>query len=114
SDSFHLWCDDGELNVSYNCLDRNLANGNAEKTAIIFEADDGKVTRVSYRELHQRVCRLANGLRSLGVQKGDRVVIYMPMSIEGIAAMQACARIGATDSGVVGGLSGKSLQSRIL
>ncbi len=111
---FYKWFDDGELNVSYNCLDRNLANGNAEKTAIIFEADDGKVTRVSYRELHQRVCRLANGLRSLGVQKGDRVVIYMPMSIEGIAAMQACARIGATHSVVFGGFSAKSLQERIV
>ena len=78
---FYKWFEDGELNVSYNCLDRNLENGNADKTAIIFEADDGNVTRVSYRELHQRVCRLANGLRSLGVKKGDRVVIYMPMSI---------------------------------
>ncbi|HEY6830539.1 MAG TPA: acetate--CoA ligase [Gemmatimonadaceae bacterium] len=111
---FYRWFDDGELNVSYNCLDRNLANGNADKIAIIFEADDGKVTRVSYRELHQRVCKLANGLRSLGVQKGDRVVIYMPMSIEGIAAMQACARIGATHSVVFGGFSAKSLQERIV
>ena len=84
---FYQWFDDGELNVSYNCLDRNLENGNADKVAIIFEADDGKVTRVTYRELHLRVCRLANGLRSLGVKKGDRIVIYMPMSIEGIAAM---------------------------
>ena len=84
---FYRWFEDGQLNVSYNCLDRNLTNGNAERTAIIFEADDGKVTKVTYRELHQRVCRLANGLKSIGVRKGDRVVIYMPMSIEGIAAM---------------------------
>ena len=104
----------GTLNVSYNCLDRNLQNGNADKVAIIFEADDGKVTRVTYRELHQRVCRLANGLRSLGVAKGDRVVIYMPMSVEGIAAMQACARIGATHSVVFGGFSAKSLHERIV
>ena len=62
---FYKWFDDGELNVSYNCLDRNLANGNADKVAIIFEADDGAVTKVTYRELHQRVCRLANGLKSL-------------------------------------------------
>ena len=111
---FYKWFDDGELNVSYNCLDRNLSNGNAQKTAIIFEADDGKVTRVSYEDLYHRVCRFANGLKSLGVKKGDRVVIYMPMSVEGIAAMQACARIGATHSVVFGGFSAKSLQERIV
>ena len=111
---FYKWFDDGELNVSYNCLDRNLANGNAHKTAIIFEADDGKVTKASYQDLYHRVCRFANGLKSLGVKKGDRVVIYMPMSIEGIAAMQACARIGATHSVVFGGFSAKSLQERIV
>ncbi|HSU43186.1 MAG TPA: acetate--CoA ligase [Casimicrobiaceae bacterium] len=111
---FYKWFDDGELNVSYNCLDRNLANGDADKVAIIFEADDGAVTRVTYGELHARVCRLANGLRSLGVAKGDRVVIYMPMSVEGIAAMQACARIGATHSVVFGGFSAKSLHERIV
>ena len=105
---------DGELNVSYNCLDRNLANGNAERVAIIFEADDGTVTKVTYRELYHRVCRLANGLRSLGIRKGDRVLVYMPMSIEGVAAMQACARIGATHSVVFGGFSAKSLQERII
>ncbi|HLX27135.1 MAG TPA: AMP-binding protein, partial [Casimicrobiaceae bacterium] len=111
---FYQWFEDGVLNVSYNCLDRNLENGNADKVAIIFEADDGAVTRVTYRDLHARVCRLANGLRSLGVAKGDRVVIYMPMSIEGVAAMQACARIGATHSVVFGGFSAKSLQERIV
>jgi len=111
---FYKWFEDGELNVSYNCLDRNLENGNAEKTAIIFEADDGAVTRVTYRELHARVCRFANGLRSLGVRKGDRVIIYMQMSIEGVVAMQACARIGATHSVVFGGFSAKSLQERII
>jgi acetyl-CoA synthetase len=111
---FYRWFEDGELNVSYNCLDRNLQNGNAAKTAIIFEADDGTVTRASYQELHDRVCQFANGLKSLGIKKGDRVVIYMPMSIEGIAAMQACARIGATHSVVFGGFSAKSLQERIV
>ena len=111
---FYKWFEDGELNVSYNCLDRNLENGNADKTAIIFEADDGKVTRVTYRELHGRVCQFANGLKSLGIKKGDRVVIYMPMSIEGVVAMQACARIGATHSVVFGGFSAKSLQERII
>src|SRR5580765_1064044 len=111
---FYKWFDDGELNVSYNCLDRNLANGNAERIAIIFEADDGVVTKVTYRDLYHRVCRLANGLRSLGIRKGDRVLVYMPMSIEGIVAMQACARIGATHSVVFGGFSAKSLQERIV
>jgi len=111
---FFKWFEDGQMNVSYNCLDRNLERGNGDRVAVIFEADDGAVTRVTYRELHQRVCRLANGLKSLGVRKGDRVVIYMPMSIEGITAMQACARIGATHSVVFGGFSAKSLQERIV
>ena len=111
---FYKWFTDGKLNVSYNCLDRNLENGNAEKTAIIFEADGGEVTQLSYRELHGRVCQFANGLKSLGVAKGDRVVIYMPMSVEGVIAMQACARIGATHSVVFGGFSAKSLQERII
>lgn len=111
---FYKWFTDGKLNVSYNCLDRNLENGNADKTAIIFEADGGEVTRLTYRELHGRVCQFANGLKSLGVAKGDRVVIYMPMSVEGVIAMQACARIGATHSVVFGGFSAKSLQERII
>lgn len=111
---FYTWFADGELNVSYNCLDLHLVNGNAEKTAIIFEADDGSSQKITYRALHQKVCQLANGLRSLGIKKGDRVIIYMPMSIEGIAAMQACARIGATHSVVFGGFSAKSLQERII
>ena len=111
---FYKWFSDGKLNVSYNCLDRNLDNGNAEKTAIIFEADGGEVTKLTYRELHGRVCQFANGLKSLGIKKSDRVVIYMPMSIEGVIAMQACARIGATHSVVFGGFSAKSLQERII
>ncbi|CAN7531766.1 acetate--CoA ligase [Massilia sp. LjRoot122] len=111
---FYKWFADGQLNASYNSLDRNLTNGNADKTAIIFEADDGTVTRATYRELHARVCQFANGLKSRGIQKGDRVIIYMSMSIEGVAAMQACARIGATHSVVFGGFSAKSLQERII
>ncbi|HTD04100.1 acetate--CoA ligase [Undibacterium sp.] len=111
---FYKWFDDGELNVSYNCLDRNLANGNADKVAIIFESDDGRVSKVTYRELHQKVCQFANGLKSVGIKKGERVVIYMPMSVEGVVAMQACARIGATHSVVFGGFSAKSLQERII
>jgi acetyl-CoA synthetase len=90
---FYRWFEDGTLNVSYNCLDRNVERGLADKTALIFEADDGSVTKVSYAELLERVSRLANALKARGVKKGDRVVIYMPMSVEGVAAMHACARI---------------------
>jgi len=111
---FYQWFGDGQLNASYNCLDRNLQNGNADKTAIIFEADDGAVTKVTYRELHARVGKFANALKSRGIKKGDRVVIYMSMSVEGVTAMQACARIGATHSVVFGGFSAKSLQERII
>ena len=111
---FYKWFEDGELNVSYNCLERNLQGGNADKVAIIFEADDGKVTRVTYQDLYHQVCRFANGLKSVGIGKGDRVIIYLPMSIEGVVAMQACARIGATHSVVFGGFSAKSLQERII
>ena len=101
---FFKWFEDGTLNVSYNCLDRHVENGLGDKTAIIFEADDGQVTRINYRELLARTCRMANALKARGVKKGDRVVLYMSMSIEGVVAMQACARIGATHS-VVFGLS---------
>src|SRR6478736_1825681 len=110
---FFRWFDDGTLNASYNCLDRQVAAGLGAKTAIIFEADDGAVTRVSYQELLERTCRLANALKARGVVKGDRVVIYMPMSIEGVVAMQACARIGAPHSVVFGGFSASSLRDRI-
>ncbi|MFL9965478.1 acetate--CoA ligase [Paraburkholderia sediminicola] len=111
---FYRWFEDGELNASYNCLDRNLINGLAEKTAIVFESDDGNVTHVTYQALYHRVCRLANALRARGVKKGDRVVIYMPMSVEGTVAMLACARIGAPHSVVFGGFSAKSLHERIV
>jgi acetyl-CoA synthetase len=111
---FYKWFEDGKLNASYNCLDRHLSNGNADKHAIIFEADDGKVTTITYRQLHERVCKFANGLKTQGVKKGDRVLIYMPMTIEGVIAMQACARIGATHSVVFGGFSAKSVNERII
>ena len=110
---FFKWFEDGTLNVSYNCLDRNVEAGKGDKTAIIFEADDGQVTKVSYQELLERTCRLANGLKSRGVKKGDRVVIYMPMSIEGVVAMQACARLGAIHSVVFGGFSAQSVRDRV-
>jgi acetyl-CoA synthetase len=110
---FYTWYEDGTLNASYNCLDRQVQAGKGDKTAIIFEADDGKVTKVTYRELLALTCRLANAIKARGVKKGDRVVIYMPMSVEGVAAMQACARLGATHSVVFGGFSAQSLRDRI-
>ena len=110
---FFKWFEDGTLNVSYNCLDKQVEAGLGNKTAIIFEADDGKVSRVTYRELLERTCRMANALKASGVKKGDRVVIYMSMSVEGVVAMQACARIGATHSVVFGGFSAQSLRDRI-
>ena len=110
---FFKWFDDGRLNVSYNCLDVQVHAGNGGKTAIVFEADDGTVSRVTYAELLARTGRMANALRNLGVKKGDRVVIYMPMSIEGVVAMQACARIGAIHSVVFGGFSANSLRDRV-
>src|SRR5256885_9000144 len=85
---FFKWFHDGELNASYNCLDRHLKT-QPEKTAIIFEADDGKITRITYKELYRRVCMMANGLKSRGIRKGNRVIIYIPMSIEGDSAIQA-------------------------
>ncbi len=110
---FFKWFHDGELNVSYNCLDRHLKS-QPNKVAIIFEADDGSVTKVTYRQLYHRVCQFANGLKALGIKTGDRVILYLPMSIEAVVAMQACARIGATHSVVFGGFSAKSLQERIV
>ena len=110
---FFKWFYDGELNASYNCLDRHLKT-TPQKVAIIFEADDGKVTKITYQELYHEVCRFANGLKAMGIKTGDRVIIYMPMSIQAVVAMQACARIGATHSVVFGGFSAKSLQERII
>jgi acetyl-CoA synthetase len=110
---FFRWFHDGELNVSYNCLDRHLAT-QPNKVAIIFEADDGSITKITYKQLYHRVCQFANGLKALGIKKGDRVIIYLPMSIEAVVAMQGCARIGATHSVVFGGFSAKSLQERIV
>ena len=110
---FYQWFADGELNASYNCLDRHLGTPTENKNAIIFEGDDGKVTQVTYKELHAKVSQFASALKGMGIKKGERVVIYMPMTVEGVIAMQACARIGATHSVVFGGFSAKSLQERI-
>jgi acetyl-CoA synthetase len=110
---FFTWFEDGRLNASYNCLDRQVERGLGDKTAIIFEADGGEVTRTSYAQLLSRTCQIANAMKSLGITKGDRVIIYISMSVDGVAAMQACARIGATHSVVFGGFSAQSLRDRI-
>ena len=110
---FFKWFHDGELNASYNCLDRHLKT-QPGKVAIIFEADDGKVTKITYKELYHEVCKFANALKAKGIKPGDRVLVYMPMSIQAVVAMQACARIGATHSVVFGGFSAKSIQERIV
>jgi acetyl-CoA synthetase len=111
---FHVrWFHDGKLNVSSNCLDRHLAT-RGNKTAIIWEGDDPAASRsISYRELHERVCQCANALKSLGVSKGDRVTIYLPMIPEIAVAMLACARIGAIHSVVFAGFSSEALGGRI-
>lgn len=109
---FYKWFSDGTLNVSYNCLDRHLPD-KSEKTAIIFESDFGQVQLYTYAKLHNRVCRFANALRELGIKKGDRVIIYLPMIVEAVIAMQACARIGAVHSVVFGGFSASALRDRI-
>ena len=111
---FYKWFEDGTTNASHNCLDRQVENGLGNKTAIIFEADDGSVTNVTYQELLERVCKMANALRKMGIQSGDRVIIYMAMTIEGVVAMQACARIGAIHSVVFGGFSAQALRDRII
>ncbi|MCZ6458945.1 MAG: acetate--CoA ligase [Gammaproteobacteria bacterium] len=108
------WFAGGKLNISYNCIDRHLAS-RAEQTAIIWEGDDAADDKaITYQELHDEVCRLANGLKSRGVKKGDRVCIYMPMIPEAAFAMLACTRIGAIHSVVFGGFSPQSLKDRIL
>ena len=111
---FYQWFDDGELNASANCLDKHIGTPTENKVAVIFEADDGTVTKTTYKELLARVSQFANALKADGVKKGDRVLVYMPMTLEGVIAMQACARIGATHSVVFGGFSAKALQERII
>ena len=111
---FYRWFADGELNASANCLDKHMGTPVENKTAVIFEADDGTVTKTTYKELLTRVSQFANALKADGIKKGDRVLVYMPMTLEGVIAMQACARIGATHSVVFGGFSAKALQERII
>ena len=111
---FYKWFEDGTLNASANCLDKHMGTATENKTAIIFEADDGSVAKITYKELLARVAQFANALKARGIKKGDRVLVYMPMTVEGVIAMQACARIGATHSVVFGGFSAKSIQERVI
>lgn len=113
-DDLHiLWFDDGTLNVCYNCVDRHLTE-HADDVAIIWEGDDpSRDLKITYRELHERVCKFANSLKMLGAKKGDRITIYMPMIPEAAVAMLACARIGAVHSVVFGGFSPDALAGRI-
>lgn len=107
------WYEDGQLNASYNCIDRHLAT-KADKTALIWEGDDpSQSEHITYQKLHDEVAKFANGLKKLGVQKGDRIAIYMPMSPQAVYAMQACARVGAIHSVVFGGFSPSAIADRI-
>ena len=112
-DLYIKWYEDGELNASYNCLDRHIEK-NADKIAVIWEGDDPSNSRkITYQELLTEVCKFSNGLKSLGVKKGDRVTIYMPMIPEAAIAMLSCARIGAVHSVVFGGFSPEALAGRL-
>jgi acetyl-CoA synthetase len=110
---YAIWFHEGKLNVSVNCLDRHLASANRNKAALIWEGEPGEARTWTYQQLHREVCKLANGLKELGVKKGDRVAIYLPMVPEAIASMLACARIGAVHTVVFAGFSSEALRDRI-
>jgi acetyl-CoA synthetase len=111
---FARWFEGGTTNISYNCLDRHLVGPRADKKALIWEGEPGDFRSFTYRELHQEVCKAANGLKSLGINKGDLVALYMPMVPEAAIAMLACARIGAAHSVVFGGFSAEALRDRLI
>jgi len=113
NEPFAQWFADGELNASVNCLDRHVRNGLGDKIAFYFEGEPGDRWSVTYRQLLDDVCRFANGLRKLGIRKGDRVAIYMPMIPELPVALLACARIGAAHSVIFGGFSPESIVDRV-
>ena len=110
---FYKWFEDGKINASYNCLDRHLKK-QPNKLAFIFEGDDGFIKTITYKDLYHKVCEFANGLKTINLDVGDRIIIYLPMTIEAVIAMQACARIGLTHSVVFGGFSSKSIQERVI
>jgi len=107
------WFESGRLNVSENCLDRHVASGRANKAALIFEGEPGDVRTLTYRQLHQEVCKMAHGLTELGLVKGDRVAIYMPMVPEAAIAMLACARLGVIHTVIFGGFSSEAIKDRV-
>lgn len=109
---FYKFYPDGQMNVSANCLDKHLGTPAENRVALIFEADGGQVTKVTYKELHARVSQFANAIKALGFKTGERAIIYLPMSIEAVVAMQACARLGIIHSVVFGGFSAKSIHER--
>ncbi len=109
---FFKWFKDGELNISYNCLDRHLET-DSDRVAYYWEGEPGDTQEITYRDLYERVCKLSNALKSLGVQKGDRVAIYLGMTPEIVVSMLACARVGAVHSVVFGGFSSEALADRI-
>ncbi len=111
---FYKWFPEGKINISYNCLDRHIKNGLSDKTALIWQGEPGDDKKFSYSELLKEVCKSANGLKSIGVKRGDLVCIYMPMIPEAMIAMLACARIGAQHSVVFGGFSSESLKDRLI
>jgi acetyl-CoA synthetase len=113
NEPFAEWFAGGRINISYNCLDRHLSGWRKNKAAIIWEGEPGDTRTLTYQQLHSEVCRFANVLKSLGIQQGDRVAIYMPMIPELPVAMLACARIGATHSVIFGGFSAEALKDRI-
>jgi acetyl-CoA synthetase len=110
---FAKWFIGGKTNISYNCLDRNLSSGKRTKAAIVWEGEPGDQRVLTYQDLHREVCKFANVMKGLGIQKGDRVAIYMPMVPELPIAMLACARIGAAHSVIFGGFSADALKDRI-
>jgi acetyl-CoA synthetase len=107
------WFEDGQLNVCENCIDRHLASGKSNKAAIIFEGEPGDVRTITYRQLHQDVCRLANALAGMGLKRGDRAAIYMPMVPEAAVAMLACARLGVIHTVIFGGFSSEAIKDRV-
>src|SRR5207237_2440501 len=111
------WFVGGTTNLSYNCLDRQIAAGKGDKIAIIWEGEplspNPEIRRITYKQLKDDVCRLANGLKSLGIKRGDRVTIYMPMVPEAVVAMLACARLGAPHSVIFGGFSSQAIADRV-
>lgn len=111
----HTWFEDGSINAAYNCLDRHLGTPTENKIALIWQGEnDAEVRKVTFKELHAEVSKLANVLKSKGIKKGDRVCIYMPMVIEGVVAMLACARVGAIHNVIFGGFSAETIKTRIL